>query len=300
MKAMILAAGLGTRLRPLTDKKPKPLISVANIPVIDRLADYLQGHGVREIIVNAHHHREQIVAHLKRRQQRGIHFEVSLEPEILGTGGGLKKTEGFWGTDPFVAINGDILTDLDITKAYEDHLRNANMATLVLHDYEPFNQIQIDKQMNVLDIASKNLAGRLAFTGVHVIDPKLLDYIPENQFFNIIDCYRTLIQAGKPIRAFVSNGHYWRDIGTIESYTSANREYAAPQPILTGPATRIHSSARLKEWVVMGKNTVLEKDVVIERSILWENVTVKKGVKIKDSIVTDKQVVADHLTGAIY
>ncbi len=301
MKAMILAAGLGTRLEPLTSYKPKALVPVGNEPIIDRTIRYLKSHGIGEIVVNAHHHHEQIVEHLNGGRPFGIKIDVRVEPEILGTGGGVKNTEDFWDTEPFFVINSDILTDIDLGKAYEKHRKNGNLATLVLHKYEAFNQIRIDRDSNIVNIASKNLPNGLAFTGIHIIEPKLLDSIKKGSFSNIIDCYRKLIRQGKPIRAYLVTGHYWRDIGTVENYFLANKEILKENRFLLGSGCRIPSSAKLENWAIIGENASLAQGVEIRRSILWKDVKVKKrGVKVTDSIVTSFKEVNHDLIDEIY
>jgi len=290
---MILAAGLGTRLRPLTLERPKPLVPVGNRPVIDILVQYLKQHDIDDIIVNAHHHHQQVTGHLDKGRPFGINIEVRVEPEILGTGGGIKNTRGFWGTDPFIVINGDILTDIDLTQAYAEHCRNGNMVTLILHEYRAFNQIRIDDRSNIIDIGSKPGPGRLAFTGIHIIQPELLDLIPRKGSSNIIDCYRNLIRSGYPIRAHLSQGHYWRDMGTLSSYALANKEALKDDTFLFGSGCQIHDSARVKDWAVIGENVRLEEDVEIKRSVLWKGVTVRKGTSVVDCIVTSSKKIAN-------
>jgi mannose-1-phosphate guanylyltransferase len=300
MKAMILAAGFGTRLKPLTNMIPKPLVPIGNKPIVDRLIRYLKEHGIREVIVNAHHHHQQVVDHLDGGRPFGIPIEIRVEPKILGTGGGIKNTEDFWGSEPFIVINSDILTNIDLRKACEEHRRNANIVTLILHDYKDFNQIRIDDQLNVLDIASEKRTGRLAFTGIHIIEPEVLNFLPKDVFSNIIECYRKLIVLGKPVRAFVSRGHYWRDMGTVDSYMQANKECLAEHPFLLGPACEIHATARLEEWAVIGENTLLEENVTISRSILWKHARIKKGTRVIDSIVTASKTVNRDLINETY
>lgn len=297
---MILAAGFGTRLRPLTEEKPKPLVPIGNKPIIDKLIQYLKGQGIREIIVNAHHHHQQILDHLDGGRPFGIDIEVRVESEILGTGGGIKNTEDFWDSEPFIVINGDILTDVDLLRALEKHHGDRNLVTLVLHKYQPFNQIRIDDHQNILEIASDNCSGRLAFTGVHIIEPEVLTYIPHNEHSNIIDCYRELIRSREAIRAYVSRDHYWRDIGTVSSYVLANKESLHDRSFLLAPGSRVHNSVRLKEWAIIGENASLDEDVEIRRSILWNDVRVRKGTKIVDSVVTSQKDVTHNLTGEIY
>jgi len=299
MKAMILAAGLGTRLRPLTLNRPKALIPVGNTPVIDRTLKYLKACGVSQVVVNAYHHYQKVAMHLHGGRRFGIKIEVRVEQEIMGTGGGIKNTENFWDTDPFIVINGDIITNIDLAAALEAHKKNRGLVTLILHDYKPFNQIQIDDRLNIIDIAAETHTFRLAFTGIHIIEPELLTLIPEGVSSNIIDCYRQLIGLGKPIKAHVSNGHYWRDIGTISSYVLANREALREASFLLAPGCQVHSSARLRDWAVIGEKACLEEGVEISRSILWEGIKIKKGTKVIDSIVTSSKEVDRDLIAKI-
>jgi len=296
---MILAAGLGTRLRPLTLNTPKALMPVGNVPIIDRIIEYLKTYGISELVVNAHHHHEQIVEHLNGGRPFGINIDVRVESNILGTGGGIKNTEDFWDNAPFIVINGDILTNINLRMAYEAHERSGSLATLILHDQPPFNQIKIDDQRSITHIAGENLANRLAFTGIHIIDPKLMAHIPENVFSNIIHCYRELIREGTPPKACISKGHEWRDIGTIESYVLANKGALKGESFLCSPGCRIDSSVVLKDWAIIGNKTVLEQGVEVCRSIIWEKVKVKKGVKVIDSIVTAFKYVEHDLIDGI-
>ena len=303
MKAMILAAGLGTRLRPLTSKRAKALLPVANKPLIDRTIEYLKSHGVTEILVNAHHHHQQIVRYLDGGRPFGITIEVRVEPEILGTGGGIKNSSDFWDSEAFIVINGDILTDINLAQSYEAHKQNRGLATLILHDYKAFNKIEIDTSFTIKEIPLQNLPdvpGRLAFTGIHIIEPELLSYIKEGVFSDIIDCYRKLISSGSPIKAQVAKGHHWRDIGTVESYLLANRENLGANPFLIAPGSEIHHSAKLMDWAIVGENASLEKGVEITRSVLWENVKVKKGIRVIESIITSSREISSDLIDKIF
>ena len=299
MKAMILAAGFGTRLRPLTEVKPKALVPVANKPILARNIEYLFYHGITDIIINAHHHHEQIAAYLREQASLGLRIELAVEPEILGTGGGIKNTEPFWDQEPFLVINSDILTDIDLAAVYRVHQTSGSLVTLVLHDREPYNQVAVDDQFNITDIAKTGSPGRLAFTGIHVIDPGVLSHIPQGIFSDIIECYRQLIRMGKPVRACLVQGHYWRDIGSIASYLEANRELAG-NSFAIGPGSSIDSSVKLMDWGVIGENSRLGKNVEVQRSVLWDGVTVKEGVKVVDSVVTSGLVVERDLQDEIF
>lgn len=287
MKAMILAAGLGTRLRPLSDIKPKALMPVANRPVLERNIEYLTRHGVTEIVVNVHHHPEQMLSFLSRGSFQA-RIETRVEPEILGTGGGIRNTAGFWDRESFVVMNGDILTDIDLTRAYEQHRKTRPLATLILHDHEPFNKIRIDGFGRITDIPRAYGPEGLAFTGIHILEPEILSHIPEG-FSDIVDCYRRLMDAGKTILSCVSRDHAWHDIGGLPDYVRANHELA-PAPFTIGPGCDIHPSARLRDWAVIGENCRLEEGVEISRSVLWDGVKVREGVRVADSVVTHEGI----------
>jgi NDP-sugar pyrophosphorylase family protein len=272
---------------------------VANRPMIDRVIEYLRQYGVEEFIVNAHHHSGQVAAHLDGGRPFGVKIQVKVEARILGTGGGIKNTEGFWDDGPFIIMNSDILTDIDLARAVHLHQERSNLVTLVLHDCEPFNQVRITDDLTIRDIASKPGPERLAFTGIHIMEPELLSHIPGGEFSSIIECYSKLIEEGRRIGACVSRRHYWRDVGTIRSYLLANQEALHGDHRLLGPGCRIHPSAVLTDWAVMGRRTVVEAEAEVGRSVLWDDVTIGKGIRVMDSVVTSSITVKEDLAGEI-
>jgi len=301
MKAMILAAGLGTRLGSLTEKKPKALMPVANVPIIARNINYLKMFGVHNIAVNTHHHYQQILNYLDCGKPFGIDIEVRVEDEILGTGGGIRNYRDFLDSGPFIVINSDILTNLDLVHASEYHKKSGNIATLILHYYEPFNQIRVNNKHQIIEIAQKNNRDRLAFTGIHIMEPEILQYIPEHGYSDIMDCYRKLIHSGESIGAYISETHYWHDIGTLEGYINANKEVLGrDSPFSIGDSSYLAPSVILEEWAVVGEKAWLGDEVKIQRSILWDNVNVKDSTRITDSIVTSYKVVDTDLYNIIY
>ena len=300
MKAMILAAGEGTRLKPLTDICPKALVPVANKPVLERLITFLISYGVEGIIVNAHHHYEKVVDYLKGGNQFGAPVEVRVEKKILGTGGGIKNTQGFWDKAPFIVINGDILTDIDLKKAHAYHLQRKNLLTLVLHDLPVHNKIMVDDDMNILAIErNTNVSGALAFTGIQIMNPEVLDLMPENQNYSILGCYKKLIDEARPIRGYRVTGHSWFDIGTIPDYLRANRHFVPEHKVAVDPVCCIDHDAILAEWAVLGKGCTVEKGALVERSVLWSDVTVREGVRVIDSVVASGISVETDLIGTV-
>ncbi len=300
MKAMILAAGMGERLRPLTNIYPKVLLPVVNVPMIDRIIELLKIHGVREIIINAHHHYQKIVDYLKEDNPFGIRMEIRIEKDILGTGGGIKNTQDFWDKDPFIVINGDILADIDLGKVYKFHLKRNNLVTMVLHDFPKYNKVRIDREMNILSIGpGTNLKDTLAFTGIHVINPEVLDFIPENKRYDVINCYRKLIVLKKPIRGYLATGHRWIDIGTRADYLRSNFNFLPPGNIAIANECHIDSSAVLKDWAVIGKGSSIERGALVKRSVLWNDVIVKEGINVVDSVVTSGVIVEKDLVSGV-
>jgi len=300
MKAIILAAGLGTRLKSLTEKRPKALMPIVNRPVIARTIDYLKSYGVNEIAVNAHHHYRQLVDYLNKGASFGVGMDVRVEKEILGTGGAIKNFSDFCRKEPFIVINVDILTDIDLEKAYKYHVKSGNIATMILHDYKPFNQVMVNNSQ-VIDIARQKDSGRLAFTGIHILNPEILSYIPGSGYSDIIDCYNALIRSGTAVGAYVSENHYWRDMGNPESYIAANRELLEfeKQSFVVGPDSRMAPSVKFKGWATVGERSVLEGGVEVERSILWDSVTIKEGVRIIDSVITSSKEINHDMINEI-
>lgn len=300
MKAMILAAGMGVRLRPLTTVYPKVLVPVVNKPVIDRIVEFLKIHGVREVIVNAHHHYQKIIDYQKEGNPFGMRMEIRVEEEILGTGGGVKNTRDFWDKDPFIVINGDILTDIDLREVYESHLKRNNLITMVLHDFPIYNKVKVDSEMNIVSIGpGTNLKGTLAFTGIYVIDPEVLDFIPENKRYSIIECYGKLIDLKKPIRGYLATGHRWIDIGTIADYLRSNFNFLPPEKIAIAHECRIDPEATLNDWAVIGKRSSIERDALVKRSVLWTDVIVREGIKVVDSVVTSGVILEKDLVSSV-
>ena len=233
MKALILAAGYGTRLRPHTTHIPKPLFPVAGRPLIDLTICRLMDQGITAIIINVHHLHQQITAYIKSRNYP-IPVVTRYEDKILGTGGAIRNVADFFDDQPFLVINSDIVTDIDISAVFAFHRQHGHAATLVMHDYPMFNKVWIDGNDNILTFSGdaqhlpSNVCCR-AFTGIQVLEPVIMDHIPENDgMVSSIDVYQTMIRSGRIIKAYTAKDHYWRDIGTPESYAQTVYEHTAP------------------------------------------------------------------------
>ncbi len=228
MKALILAAGLGTRLRPYTDAIPKPLFTINGEALIDRIIFQLHRAGCTGIVVNTHHLHHQIESHLAGHRYP-VSVETRFEPAILGTGGAIGNLADYWNTEPFMVVNSDIITDIDLGQVYAYHTSHDAPVTLALADDPEFNTVWIDEAGRITGFTADDGRGieRLTFTGIQVIDPQILPLIPKDVFVHSIDVYRRLIGAKTPPRAFIARDARWRDMGTLERYRRTNLEETA-------------------------------------------------------------------------
>ena len=234
MKALILAAGLGTRLRPHTLCTPKPLFPIFGQPNLDTIIHRLEKIGCKAIVINAHHLHEKIEDFIAKRQYP-IPVRISYEPVILGTGGAIKSLSSFWDDAPFFVINGDVVTDTDLAAVYQFHLGHHHPATLVFCDAPEFNTVNVSlDDTNVISfdrthhgpIESNSI--KLTFTGIQVLDPLVLEYIPDNQFYSSIDAFKKMMANGHHIAAYTPKTLYWKDIGTPKRYMEAVCDKMAP------------------------------------------------------------------------
>lgn len=233
MKALILAAGFGTRLAPHTQQLPKVLFPVDGIPVLGRMIANLKRAGCTAIAVNTHHLAQQVRSYLEK-CDFGLPVMPSHENEILGTGGAIRRLANFWDDAPFMVVNADIITDIDLAQVYRQHCASAARVTLVMHDRAPFNQVWVDECHRIAgferyaDTADHRGQRQMAFTGIHIMDAGIIRWIPTDGFSDIIAVYRQLLDSGNPVHAHVVENHYWQDIGSPERYRDAVVDAMAP------------------------------------------------------------------------
>lgn len=234
MRAMILAAGLGTRLRPLTNTIPKPLLPVGGAPLIVWNLLLLKRHGFRQVVINLHHLGPMIEQALGTGSKFGVRIIYSHEPVILGTGGGIKQAEPHFSGEPVLILNGDTLVELDL-EALCDFYRTRNAAaTLVLRedpDAARWGLVEVGDKGQILRITGKGLVGSVPviprmFAGVHILHPRLLWEVQKGVASSIIDLYVKAIERGEPVLGYDLQG-YWSDVGTAERYAQAERDVRA-------------------------------------------------------------------------
>ena len=292
MRAMILAAGLGTRLEPLTSIRPKPLFPVLNRPLLGITIGQLQKMGATRIVINAHHLANQIERFI-RGERWDLEVQVRVEPDILGTGGGIKNCADLLRDAPFFCvINADIYYTFDLRPAIRYHTASNNLVTLVLCDDPRFNQVGIDEEGQIVSIRGQEVKKSLSpprvltFTGIHLISSRLLDSMPSAGFFDIIRFYLDLASRGETIRGYQMQEGYWRDIGRIADYRALHRDLIGDggEPIIH-PEARIEEGARIEGICCVGKKARIGSGALIKDSIIWDEVVISTGCVVEECVV---------------
>jgi mannose-1-phosphate guanylyltransferase len=312
VKAAVLAAGLGTRLLPLTDVCPKPLTPILNRPLLGLVLAQLEAAGCFQVAVNTHH-----LAHLVhdflRSEPWSFLLSVSFEPEILGTGGAIKQLGEILRNGPFLAINGDILTDLDLAEMYRSHQAGAT-STLVLHDCPPYNNVWVADGM-VVSIGAPPPGGGgapRAYTGIQVVDPKMLQYLPPaGQRSDLVKAWREALAAGERLACHEVSGHFWQDIGTPENYLTAHRrllkgdasKLARYFPRLTdpliGPGARIGARAKFEGSVCLGAGVEVGEGASLNNTVVLDRAVIAPGVALEGCIVASGVQVRNSAIGQV-
>ncbi len=236
MKAMILAAGLGTRLRPLTDDRPKAMVEVAGRTMLEITLERLRAFGVNEVIVNVHHFADMVIDYLQANRNFGMRIEISREDVLLDTGGGMKKAAWFFledsGDQPFLLHNVDVLSTIDLARMARFHVEQDALATIAVQARSTSRPLLFDGRGQFRgraghhELEKQPGAQSLAFSGIHAISPRIFDKLTESAVFSIIDSYVRLSAEGEKISAFRADEYYWRDLGRPENIAQAARDLA--------------------------------------------------------------------------
>lgn len=238
---MVLAAGLGTRLRPLTNDRPKALVEVAGRTLLEITLTRLRSFGITEVIVNTHHFAEWMAEFLKAHDNFGMRVEISHEPELLDTGGGLKQAAPFFLAsgdldEPFLLHNVDVVSSIDLAAMVQFHVAQGALATLAVMERESSRQLLFDGQGQLCGRRIKGTdevvrpvgeVRALAFSGIHVLSPRIFGDLNQQGAFSIIDAYLQLAAKGERIAAYRVDNCYWRDLGRVESLDLAALDLAA-------------------------------------------------------------------------
>jgi NDP-sugar pyrophosphorylase family protein len=241
MKAMVLAAGLGTRLRPLTDHRPKALVEIGGRTLLEITLTRLKSFGIQEVIINLHHFSGTILDYLKSRNNFGMRIEVSLEDVLLDTGGGLKKAGWFFLQDgikdeSFLLHNVDVISSINLAELMNRHKESKALSTLAVQERETSRYLLFDEHSQLCGrrivrekkeelVRPAQSVKALAFTGIHVISPRLLEMMNEEGVFSIIDVYLRLARHGEAIQGYRADNDYWRDLGKLNEIQQAEQDF---------------------------------------------------------------------------
>jgi NDP-sugar pyrophosphorylase family protein len=292
MKAVILAAGLGTRMRPLTHETAKPALPVLNEPLIVRTLRELKRAGVSEVMINLHHRPETIRAAIPE-GDLGLKIRYSRETAILGTGGALRKVRAWVGRNPFFVVNGDVVFDFDLKGLLACHRRTDALATLALRPNPrpaKYRPVVTDRTGRVLSIRGvpRGRRGTVSlFASVHIIDPVILDRLPPGASDTVGDLYIPLLREGAHLQGVRQTGA-WHDLGSPGGYLKSHMRLLAERgrkrSVLIDASVRLGKGARVVRSVV-GAGCVIESSARIEGSVVWDGALVKSGARLKNCIV---------------
>ncbi len=310
MKAMIMAAGVGSRLMPMTREIPKPMIPMGNRPLMEIILEQLKYYGIQDIIANLHYHASVISDHFSEGARMGVHIQYSREKELLGTAGGVKRCQWFL-DDTFVIVSGDALTDINLLRLISEHKSNGAIATIALkevQEVEQFGVVITDDSGRILDFQEKpqrdKARSRLANTGIYIFEPEIFDYIPENSFYDFgKQVFPELVSINAPFYG-VTISDYWCDIGNLQAYFSSHRDLLEGKirikipsalksssdggRLLIGENVSIGSNVVFSGNVVIGDGCILNDNAFINNSILWDNVFIGDNIYIDNSIIGSK------------
>ncbi len=321
MKAMILAAGVGSRLDPLTRAVPKPLVPIVNRPVMEHLVNLLKQHGFTEIMVNLHYLGDQIKNYFGDGSKWGVKIHYSEEEQLWGDAGSVKRCESFF-DDTFIVIGGDDLTDLDLSRLVKFHKDKKALCTIALslvEDPSEYGIALLNERGRITRFLEKP-KGEMIFSnaaniGIYLLEPEVFELIPKGVPYGFgKNLLPLLIERKLPLYGFLTSS-YWKDVGNLKTYQQAHwdalgrrvnlqmpyperRKYVwigenveiAPDaeigyPVLIGSGTRIESGARVLENCVIGENCVVEEGAVVQESILWEGATVMRDTMLVRCVV---------------
>jgi NDP-sugar pyrophosphorylase family protein len=294
---MVLAAGLGLRMRPLTLLRPKPVLPVLNRPLLHWTLGLLARHGVSDVVINLHHLPEAITRAVGRGRALGLRVTYSRETRILGTGGGPRRARRLLGDQPVLLVNGDMLFDFDLTRLVDRHRASGAAATLALKpnpDPSTYGPVVTDPRGRVRSLpgSPRSASGTVSlFAGVHVLDPRLLDRLPPGPSDSVRDLYAPLVAEGGEVRGVRVAGP-WYDLSSPSKYLASHvsllkRGFGGDRrPGRVDPRASVHPSARVERSVI-GAGSVVGPGARVVRSVLWEGARVGRGARVRDSILAD-------------
>ncbi len=303
---MIMAAGVGSRLMPLTIQIPKPMVPMANKPLMENIVEVLHKHNFTNIIANLHYHAGTIATYFGDGKKHGVNMNYSMETELLGTAGGVKNCEYFL-NDTFVIVSGDALTDVDLTELLTAHKKNGALATIALKEVkevEHFGVVITDETGRINKFQEKprpeEAMSNLANTGIYIFEPEIFKHIPVKQFYDFgKQVFPHLVKIKAPFYG-VPIDDYWCDIGNLDTYRQAHSDLleglvnvslggevinTKNGQALIGAGTIIDPEAVLEGNVVLGSNCTVEKGVLIKDSVVWNDTYINRNAQLENCVL---------------
>ena len=333
MKAVVMAGGEGSRLRPLTSRRPKPLAPVANKPVMEHIIDLLRRHGITEIVATLHYLADEIESYFGDGSSFGVSMSYVVEDTPLGTAGAVKLAADLLGNEAFLIISGDALTDLDLTALVADHKRSGASATITLQRVTnplEFGVVITDDERHITRFLEKPSWGEIFSdtinTGIYVLEAEVLDFMERGKAYDFSrDVFPHMLHQDKLISGYIAED-YWTDIGNLEQYQQANYDAVAgrvrlqlegtesPPGIWIGEGCRIDPSARLVAPLVIGRNvtieagatvgadtvlgnaTIVARNARVQRTTAWDDCYFGESSILEGCTIADRNIVKDHVT----
>ena len=332
LKAMVLAAGAGTRLRPLTFEIPKPMVPIVNRPVLHHVLDNLARHGVREVIMNLHAHPEQVRGYCGNGSRWGLDIQYSFEKELLGTAGAVKKVEKFFRDGPFVILSGDGLSDVDLSALYAFHHRKKSIGTMVTKAVDArfdYGVTLSDRGGRITGFMEKpswsQVFSNQVNTGIYLFEPEALKLIGRGVYDFGHQLWPKLLKMRKPIYSWEWSG-YWCDVGNLSEYRKAQHNSLDGQvginmpgkeikrgvwvqenahihptavlraPCLVGKGAKVGASAQIGPYTVLGDRAKIASKAILKNCILFENVSVGSNVHLDNCIIGAGGHITENIT----
>lgn len=302
MKAMILAAGFGTRLFPLTIDRTKPAISFLNKPLVGYVAGYVAKFGFKDVVVNLHHQPESVKNALGDGSDYGVKIHYTLEsPEILGTAGALDNARHLLEDDTFLIVNGKIITDIDIGAALETHRKSGALATMILKENsgrEKFSQVFVKEGFvnrfgdfpKQIPNPKSQIPNPLMFTGIHILEPRVFDYIPRGRYSDIVPTfYNPAIAKGEKIAAHIATGN-WFELSTIPRYLDISLAMMNGETVSRGANCEVSASAQV-ENSILWDNVKIAADAKLNRVVLADGVKIKQGEIYENCVIVRAEMI---------
>lgn len=318
MKAMILSAGVGSRLFPLTDKLPKPMLPLANKPTLEYLVDLCKANNINDIRMNLYYRPEVIDTYFQNGKKWGVNISYSLEKKLLGTAGAVKRSEMFF-DDTFVVLSGDGYTDLDLSEMLNYHKKNGAKVTIAVKkvdDTSKFGVVVRDNDGRIIEFQEKpskqEAKSDFANLGIYIIEPEILNLIPKNEQYDFgYQLFPKLLTMQIPFFSYETDA-FWTDIGDIDEYWKLNMSLISKRynggleksykildnQVFVGKGSKV-SEKTLKTIngpVIIGNNSIIEDDVIINAPVvIGDNVIIEKGAKISNSIILSNTCIGENI-----